>query len=115
MSGPSDPTVASMIARLAASGAVIGLCCVAGLAACAAGSGPGARRAATSGAPAPIDPGKVLGKRCGRCHVVETIRGYQKTPEQWERTINRMRGEMRASVSDAEAAALRDYLSAGGK
>ena len=52
----------------------------------------------------------LLEERCSVCHPSSRPKSKQKTPEQWEATVNRMMGKG-AKLSDEEKVALLDFLS----
>ncbi len=52
----------------------------------------------------------LLEERCSVCHPSSRPKSKQKTPEQWELTVNRMIGKG-AKLSDEEKAVLLDFLS----
>lgn len=60
-------------------------------------------RAETEGA-------NLLEERCSVCHPSARPKSKQKTPEQWETTVNRMMGKG-ARLSEEEKTTLLDYLS----
>lgn len=101
MSGRSEPGGARLLLCLVALG---------GSLACAS-AGRKAAPPELSGAQGTSRAAALLAENCGGCHVVETLKRFRKTPEQWERTIKRM-GNMGVEVSDEERALLREHLSA---
>lgn len=52
---------------------------------------------------------KLLEERCSVCHPSSRPKSKQKTPEQWETTVNRMMGKG-AKLSEEEKAVLLDFL-----
>ncbi len=52
----------------------------------------------------------LLEERCSVCHPSSRPKSKQKTPEQWETTVNRMMGKG-AKLSEEERAILLDFLS----
>lgn len=52
----------------------------------------------------------LLEERCSVCHPSSRPKSKQKTPEQWETTVNRMMGKG-ARLSEQEKATLLDFLS----
>ena len=52
----------------------------------------------------------LLEERCSVCHPSSRPKSKQKTPEQWESTVNRMMGKG-AKLSEEEKATLLDFLS----
>jgi hypothetical protein len=52
----------------------------------------------------------LLEERCSVCHPSSRPKSKQKTPEQWETTVNRMMGKG-AKLSAEEKAILLDFLS----
>jgi hypothetical protein len=59
---------------------------------------------------AEIEGAKLLEERCSVCHPSSRPKSKQKTPEQWETTVNRMMGKG-AKLSDEEKVVLLDFLS----
>jgi len=51
----------------------------------------------------------LLEERCSVCHPSSRPKSKQKTPEQWETTVNRMMGKG-AKLSEEEKAVLLDFL-----
>lgn len=56
------------------------------------------------------DGAALLEERCSVCHPSTRPKSKQKTPEQWESTVNRMIGKG-ANLSEEEKAVLLDFLS----
>ena len=56
------------------------------------------------------DGANLLEERCSVCHPSARPKSKQKTPEQWEITVNRMMGKG-ARLSEEEKTTLLDYLS----
>jgi hypothetical protein len=52
----------------------------------------------------------LLEERCSVCHPSSRPKSKQKTPEQWQTTVNRMMGKG-ARLSEEEKATLLDFLS----
>ena len=52
----------------------------------------------------------LLEERCSVCHPTSRPKSKQKTPEQWETTVNRMMGKG-ARLSEEEKVILLDFLS----
>ena len=52
----------------------------------------------------------LLEQRCSVCHPSSRPKSKQKTPEQWETTVNRMMGKG-VKLSEEERAILLDFLS----
>jgi hypothetical protein len=52
----------------------------------------------------------LLEERCSVCHPSSRPKSKQKTPEQWETTVNRMMGKG-AKLTEEEKAILLDFLS----
>lgn len=52
----------------------------------------------------------LLEERCSVCHPSSRPKSKQKTPEQWESTVNRMMGKG-AKLSEEEKMILLDFLS----
>ena len=59
---------------------------------------------------AEVDGANILEERCSVCHPSARPKSKQKTPEQWETTVNRMVGKG-ARLSEEEKAILLDFLS----
>ena len=53
---------------------------------------------------------KLLDERCSVCHPSSRPKSKQKTPAQWETTVNRMMGKG-AKLTEEEKAILLDFLS----
>ena len=58
---------------------------------------------------AETDGAKLLEERCSVCHPSSRPKSKQKTPEQWETTVNRMMGKG-ANLSEEEKVILLDFL-----
>jgi len=56
------------------------------------------------------DGSKLLEKQCLNCHVIEKLVRYRKSREQWEQTITKMINNDGVVLTEAEKAALLDYL-----
>lgn len=56
------------------------------------------------------DGASLLEERCSVCHPSSRPKSKQKTPEQWEATVNRMIGKG-AKLTEEEKGALLDFLS----
>lgn len=56
------------------------------------------------------DGAALLEERCAVCHPSARPKSKQKTPEQWETTVNRMMGKG-ARLSEEEKVILLDFLS----
>ncbi|MDH3870108.1 MAG: hypothetical protein OET55_06045 [Desulfuromonadales bacterium] len=52
----------------------------------------------------------LLEERCSVCHPTSRPKSKQKTPEQWETTVNRMMGKG-AKLTEEEKVILLDFLS----
>ncbi len=61
----------------------------------------------------PADPEVLLRERCTRCHTLAPIQGARKSPEEWEKTVQRMRSKG-AILTDEEARIIIQYLSRKG-
>lgn len=59
---------------------------------------------------AEVDGASLLEERCSVCHPSARPKSKQKTPEQWETTVNRMKGKG-ARLSEDEKAVLIKFLS----
>ena len=59
---------------------------------------------------AEVNGAKLLEERCSVCHPSARPKSKQKTPEQWETTVNRMMGKG-AKLSAEEKSVLIKYLS----
>lgn len=59
---------------------------------------------------AEADGANLLEERCSVCHPSSRPKSKQKTPEQWETTVNRMMGKG-AKLSEEERVLLLDFLS----
>lgn len=72
------------------------------------------RQAMAQKAPAeaqPLGEGyKLLEKQCLSCHVIEKIVRYRKSRDQWEQTITNMINNNGVVLTEAEKAAIVDYL-----
>lgn len=97
-------------ARAAALRVLACLGCLAGSAACLSTAPTTQQPLGTNGAIAVPEAVRIYEEHCGSCHVLSTIKRYEKSPRQWERTIDRMR-LLGVEISDEEKAVLRDYLS----
>lgn len=63
----------------------------------------------SSTSPQVADGATLLQARCTRCHTLSRVERAQKTLDEWETTIQRMRGKG-ASLTDEEARTLAKYL-----
>jgi len=55
----------------------------------------------------------LIQERCTKCHNLAPIQNAKKTPEEWEKTVQRMR-QKGAKLSDEEAKIVIQYLSEKG-
>jgi len=55
----------------------------------------------------------LIRERCTKCHTLAPIQSAKKTPEEWEKTVQRMRLKG-AKLSDEEAKIVIQYLSQKG-
>jgi mono/diheme cytochrome c family protein len=83
---------------------LLGLVALAVLVACGAGAGP----AEDTPIAGPSGEGLVQ-DRCTVCHGLERTTSASKTQQEWEATVEEMRG-LGAELTDAEAQTLVDYL-----
>ncbi len=58
-----------------------------------------------------LDGKALMNERCGGCHSTERVQTAKKSKADWETTVARMKGKG-AKLSDAETAALVDFLAA---
>ena len=49
-------------------------------------------------------------KRCAKCHDSDRAWSRAETPDFWRTTVQRMRGKMFSGISEADAAAITEYL-----
>lgn len=89
---------------------LIGFGCLFAVSACVATAPTTARSPLANGTAFEPETETLLKTICGRCHVLSSLKRYEKSPRQWERTINRMR-LLGAEISDEEIFLLRDHLS----
>lgn len=54
---------------------------------------------------------KLFAERCSVCHGLDRATDLRKTPEDWARTVNRMRVAYGAKLTDEEATIISGYLS----
>jgi cytochrome c5 len=62
-----------------------------------------------SGAPPTLGGAELLEQRCTPCHGLDLVERANKTAEEWETTVERMRG-MGAELTDEEVQILIEYL-----
>jgi len=60
-----------------------------------------------------IDAEVLIQERCTKCHTLAPIQNAKKTPEEWEKTVQRMRLKG-AKLSDEEAKIVIQHLSKQG-
>lgn len=73
----------------------------------------GCAAAPTSGTATTPDPAALIQQHCTRCHSVQRIKAADHDAAGWAATIKRMQGKG-AQVTDAEAAAIAQFLASGG-
>jgi cytochrome c5 len=102
---------------LVCSAIVVGFVVVAVLAACG-GGGPEPETPVTEKTPtgmvSPAPPAELGGEdllqaRCTRCHTLDRVQAAAKTLDEWEATVERMRGKG-AELTDTEAQTLVEFL-----
>lgn len=50
-------------------------------------------------------------KRCSACHGIKRVTSIQKTPDEWNKTVQRMKAKKNSNITDEDAKTITDYLS----
>ena len=56
------------------------------------------------------DAGKLFETKCSTCHGLAVTQKKQKTAEDWEKTVQRMKNKKKSNISEEEAKAVSAYL-----
>ncbi len=70
--------------------------------------------ASSSALSSPDTAAEIVQSQCTRCHGVERIQAAQYDKAGWAATVTRMRNTHGAQLTDAQAAAVIDFLAGGG-
>ncbi|HON85428.1 MAG TPA: photosystem P840 reaction-center cytochrome c-551 [Syntrophorhabdaceae bacterium] len=65
---------------------------------------------ASSGEPAK-NAKEVFEKRCSTCHGLGRATSAKKNPDEWNKTVQRMKAKKNANITDEEAKIITEYLS----